>query len=77
MTSPHIISSDACTYFFHLKPQLRKVYEPHNQRLFKFLGYSIPEWYDEGLEGTAKSEEAAQTNSLEGSANPDLDPGSK
>ena len=59
----------------NLKPQLRKVYEPHNKRLFKFLGYSIPEWYDEhieGIEGTSKSEEARNTSSLgEGNADPE------
>ena len=56
----------------NLKPQLRKVYEPHNKRLFKFLGYSIPEWYDEHIEGTSKSEEASNTSSLgEGNADPE------
>ena len=55
-TSPEFIN-------LHLVPQLRKVYEPHNQRLFKFLGYSIPEWSDENLEATPRSDENTKSPS--------------
>lgn len=57
----------------NLVSQLRKVYEPHNQRLFNFLGYSIPEWNVDDRPRTPKSEEITNPSSF---VKESVDPGS-
>jgi hypothetical protein len=35
--------------------RLRKLYQSHNERLFAFLGYRIPEWDPDAVKGSAQS----------------------
>ena len=42
-----------------VREKLRRIYTPHNERLYDFLGFRIPEWEEEKVEGKTRGETAA------------------